>query len=163
VSSRPRPSARNCGSRNDISFWASGYSGGQDSSCHTPGGGGVWTGRGTNLFHALGNVPPSVATAPSSAAIRNSVRDTCQPPRLPAAADRHEWQANRWPAPATTAATSASTPASSPASAAANSKVKSAYSPARTSSNASKVTGVPGWHSVRYSAQFHQRRTNSRS
>jgi hypothetical protein len=76
-------------------------------------------GRGTNLFHAFGNVPPSVATAPSSAEIRNRVRDTCQPPRFPAAADRQEWQAKRVPAPATTSATSASTPASMPDSAAA--------------------------------------------
>ena len=52
----------------------------------------MWIGRGTNLFQALGKVPPSVATAPSSAEIRNRVRDTCQPPRFPAAAERHEWQ-----------------------------------------------------------------------
>ena len=32
---------------------------------------------------AFGNVPPSVATAPSSAEMRNRVRDTCHPPRLP--------------------------------------------------------------------------------
>ena len=95
--------------------------------------------------------------------MRNSVRDTCQPPRLPAAADATSGRRTGVPAPATTSATSASTAASSPTSAAANSKVKSAYSPARISSNASKVTGVPGWHSVRYSSQFHQRRTNSRS
>ena len=66
----------------------------------------------------------------------SSVRDTCQPPRLPAVADRHEWQekVERVPAPATTSATSASTPASMPDSAAANSKANPAYSPARTSS-----------------------------
>ena len=50
-----------------------------------------------------------------------------------------------------------------PDSAAAKPNVNSAYSPARISSNASKVTGTPGWQAARYSAQFHQRRTNSRS
>ena len=91
------------------------------------------------------------------------MRDTCQPPRFPAAAERHEWHENRCPAPATTSATSASVSAETPDSAAANSNVKSAYSPERISSNASKVTGASGWQAVRYSAQFHQRRTNSRS
>jgi len=41
------------------------------------------------LFQALGNVPPSVAMAPSSAEMNMSVRATCQPPRLAAAAERH--------------------------------------------------------------------------
>src|SRR5215472_14851768 len=161
VSSLPRPSPRKCGSRKLISFWASGYSSGQDRSCHTPGCGGTWMGRGTNLFQALGNVPPSVATAPSSAEIRNSVRDTCQPPRLPAAADRQEWQENRVPAPATTPATSAITASSTPDSAAANSNVNSAYNPARISWNVSKATGRPGWQAARYSFQFHHFRTKS--
>src|SRR5689334_23659425 len=120
-------------------------------------------GRGTNLFQALGNVPPSVATAPSSAEIRNKVRDTCQPPRFPAAADRHEWQENRVPASATTSATSASTAASTPDSAAAYSNVNSAYSSARTDWNASKVAGRSGRQAARYSSQFHHRRTKSAS
>ena len=67
-----------------------------------------------------------MATAPSSAEIRNRLRDTCQPPRFPAAADRHAWQANRVPAPATTSATSAMTAASRPDSAAAYSNVNPA-------------------------------------
>src|SRR5579875_434334 len=120
-------------------------------------------GRGTNLFQAFGNVPPGVATAPSSAEMRNRVRDTCQPPRFPAAALRQLWHENRCPAAATTSATSASVSAGMPDSAAANSNVNSAYSPERISSNASNVTGTCGWQAVRYSAQFHQRRTNSRS
>ena len=120
-------------------------------------------GRGTNLFQALGKVPPSVATAPSSAEIRNRVRNTCQPPRFPAAAERHEWQANRVPASATTSATSASTVALIPDSAAAYSKVNPAYSCARTAWNASKVRGSSGRHCARYSSQFHHRRTKPAS
>ena len=77
-------------------------------------------------YQALGKVPLSVATAPTSAEIRNRVRDTCQPPRFPAAADRHAWQENRVPAPATTSATSAMTAASRPDSAAAYSNVNPA-------------------------------------
>ncbi len=123
----------------------------------------MWIGAGTNLFSALGNVPPSVATAPSSAEMRNRVRATCQPPRLPAAADRQTCAAKRVPAPATTSATCASTAASIPDSAAAYSKVNWAYCAASTVSNASKVTGSSGWQARRYSAQFHHRRTNSRS
>src|SRR5580700_1957762 len=114
VSSLPRPSFRKCGSRKLSSFWASGNSTGQDRSCHTDGCGGVWIGRGTNLFHVLGNVPPSVPTAPSSADMRNSVRETCHPPRLPAAALRQQCTESRVPAPATTSATSAITAASTP-------------------------------------------------
>ncbi len=125
MSSLPRPSARKCGSRNDISFCASGYSSGQVRSCHTPGCGGTWIGRGTNLFSPFGNVPPSVATAPSSAEIRNRVRATCHPPRFPAAADRQTCAENRVPAPATVSATSARMAASMPDSAAAYSNVNS--------------------------------------
>src|ERR1035441_5496317 len=93
--SLPRPSFRKCGSRNDISFCASGYSSGQVRSCQTPGCGGVWIGWGTNLFSPFGNTPPSVATAPSSAEMRNRVRATCHPPRFPAAADRQTCAENR--------------------------------------------------------------------
>ena len=84
-----------------------------------------------NLFQALGNVRPSVATAPRSAKIRNKARETCHPPRFPAAADRQEWHANRVPAPATTPATSASTLAPIPDSAATYSNVNPAYSSPR--------------------------------
>src|ERR1700722_18161296 len=163
VSSLPRPSLRKCGSRKLISFCASGNSAGQDRPCQTDGCGGVWIGRGTNLFHALGNVPPSVPTAPSSAESRNSVRETCQPPRLPAAALRQQCTDSRVPAPATSSATWAITAASTPDSAAAKSKVKSAYRFFSTCSNCSKVCVTVGGHSVRYSCQFHHRRTKSRS
>jgi len=53
--------------------------------------------------------------------------------------------------------------ASTPDSAAAYSKVKSVYRVARIASNVSKLAGRSGWQACRYSAQFHQSRTNSRS
>jgi hypothetical protein len=119
-------------------------------------------GRGTNLFHALRCVPPGEATAPSRALMRKSVRDTCQPPRLPAAAERQLCVDRAVPAPATISVISRMTSADTPDSAAANSGVYSAYSVERISSNASKVSGAPGWTARRYSFQFHQRRTKSR-
>ena len=51
------------------------------------------------------------ATAPSSAFSRKSERETCQPPRLPAAAQRQVWVQRRVPAEATSSATSSITAA----------------------------------------------------
>src|SRR5687767_8401796 len=143
-------------------------------------------GRGTNLCHAFGYVPPSVATAPSSAFSRNSVRATCQPPRLPDAALRQLWDDSRVPADATTSASSAIVAASTPDSAAAKSNVYSSYSSARRRSKRAKsasegsseteteaetetaplLTFVSVSVSVSEksmnSRQFHHRRTNSR-
>ena len=42
-------------------------------------GGGVWIGFGTNLFHAFGKTPPSVATAPIKQFSMNKHRATDQP------------------------------------------------------------------------------------
>ncbi len=89
------------------------------------------------------------------------MRDTCQPPRFEAAADRHEWHEKRVPAPATTSATSARVEASMPDSAAAKSKVKPAYSSRSAPRKTSKPFPKSGWHWARYSSQFHHRRTNS--
>ena len=66
------------------------------------------------MFHAFGNVPPSVATAPVSAFKRNRHRDTCQPPRFPADALRQVCVERRVPAPATISATSSITAAETP-------------------------------------------------
>ena len=56
----------------------------------------------------------------------NRVRDTCQPPSLPAAAERQLWVDRRVPAEATRSATSCSFAAGMPDSASAKSKVNSA-------------------------------------
>ena len=102
---------------------ASGYSSGQVSSFQAWGWPGRYIGTGTNLFQALGYVPPGVATAPSRQFRRNSVRETCQPPRLPAAAERQVWVARAVPASATMSARAAIVSTATPDSAAANSKV----------------------------------------
>src|SRR5688500_14961327 len=103
----------------------SGYSTGQVSSFQVSGCGGTYIGRGTYLFQAFGNVPPSVATEPVSAFSRNRQRATCQPPRLPDAALRQLWVERRVPAPATSSAISCSTCGSTPDSSAAYSNVNS--------------------------------------
>ena len=105
---------------------ASGNSCGQVSSFHSRGWGGVWIGFGTNLFQPFGKVPPGTPTAPRSAFSRKSVRETCQPPRLPAAALRQAWVLSRGPASATTSATSSMTAAPTPDSRSAKAKVYSA-------------------------------------
>src|SRR5687768_5570315 len=96
-----------------------GYSRGQVVSFHILGCGGVYIGRGTNLFQALGNTLPSVAIAPIRAFNMNRLRATCHPPLLPDAALRQLCVLNRVPALATHLATSSncfgSTPDSSPA------------------------------------------------
>ena len=74
----------------------------------------MWIGFGTNLFQAFGNVPPGTPTAPMSAFSRKSVRETCQPPRLPAAALLQLWVLSRVPAAATSFATSSITAAAMP-------------------------------------------------
>ena len=105
---------------------ASGNSCGQVSSFHRCGWGGEWIGFGTNLFQAFGKVPPGTPTAPRSAFSRKSVRETCQPPRLPAAALRQVWVLSRVPAVATIRATSSITAALTPDSRSAKAKVYSA-------------------------------------
>src|SRR5688572_30987142 len=122
----PRPSLRKWGSRKESSLLARGYSRGQVSSFQPWRCDGQWKGRGTNLFQALGNVPPGVAMAPMRALRRNRVRETCQPTRFQADAERQLWVDSRVPAPATASATSARVAAGIPVSASANSKVYSA-------------------------------------
>ncbi len=78
------------------------------------------------MFQAFGKVPPGTPTAPSSAFSRKSVRETCQPPRLPAAALRHVCVLSRGPAVATSFATSSTTAALTPDSRSAKAKVYSA-------------------------------------
>src|SRR5260370_40380097 len=63
-------------------------------------------GRGTYVFQPFATVPPSVLIEPVSALRRKSVRATCHPPRLPAAALRQECVLRRVPAEATTSAIS---------------------------------------------------------
>ena len=86
----------------------------------------MWIGFGTNLFQAFGKTPPGTPTAPVSAFSRNSVRVTCQPPRLPAAALLQLWVLSRGPAAATSFATSRITEAAMPDSRSAKSKLYSA-------------------------------------
>ena len=78
------------------------------------------------MFQALGNVPPGTPTAPRSAFSRKSVRETCQPPRLPAAALLQVWVLRRVPAEATIPATSSITAAGTPDSRSAKANVYSA-------------------------------------
>jgi len=140
----PASSFRKCGSRNDSSFIARGYSTGHVSSFHTCGWGGVWIGLGTNLFQALGYTLPGWATAPMSAFSRKSVRDTCQPPRLPAAALRQLCVDSCVPALATRSATAAMTSGSTPDSRAAYSNVNSRYMSRSACSKLSKTCGRIG-------------------
>ena len=67
---------------------ASGNSRGQVFSFHIFGCGGVWIGFGTNLFHAFGKTPPSVAIAPSKAFSMKRQRATDQPWLIPEVALR---------------------------------------------------------------------------
>src|SRR5947199_435747 len=94
MASLPRPSRRKCGSRNDISKNASGYSLGISSSLQTLPGGGIIGGAGIALFQALGAVPPGVDTAPISTTSSTSARATFQPPRYQAAEFRQMWVAS---------------------------------------------------------------------
>ena len=85
---------RKWGSRNDISWWASGYSLGHSSSFQRVSGGAPSGAAGLNLSQPLPPVPPSVATEPVITAMKNRQRAVCQPPRLPAPAARQLWEAN---------------------------------------------------------------------
>ncbi len=123
MASLPRPSRRKCGSRNDISKNASGYSLGISSSLQTLPGGGIIGGAGIALFQALGAVPPGVDTAPISTTSSSSARATCQPPRLPAAVLRQMWVASAPPAAPIARAISTIVAAGTPLSSAANSGV----------------------------------------
>ena len=83
----------------------------------------MYIGRGTNLFHPFGNVPPSVPIAPNKALRRNNARATCQPPRLPEVAERQVCVLSRLPADATSSATFSIVAAAIPDSFSANSNV----------------------------------------
>ncbi len=83
----------------------------------------MWIGRGTNLFHAFGNVPPSVPMEPESALSRKRQRATCHPPRLPAVALRHVCVLRRLPAEATIPAICSIVAAATPDSASAKANV----------------------------------------
>ena len=85
----------------DISLVDIGNSAGQSSSFHDswpPGTLGPWA---MILSQPLGLVPPLVPTLPVSTLRKNSARETCQPPRLPAVAARHTWADRALPAVAT--------------------------------------------------------------
>ncbi len=120
-------------------------------------------GAGIALWSKLGAVPPGVATAPTSTTTNSSARATCQPPRLPAAAFRQTCVASAPPARPISRATSTIVAAGTPDSRSANSGLYSAYSSGRSASKVSNVQGRSGCSSRRYSAQFTQRRRNSRS
>ena len=109
-----------------ISWCASGYSFGQSSSLQTFCGPGLRQGKGTNLSHALGDVPPTVPTLPVSTFRKYSALATIHPPRLPAAAERQLWLENALPALAISRATSTIVAAGTPLSSWANSGVYSA-------------------------------------
>jgi hypothetical protein len=126
TSSRPRPSARKCGSRNDISLQLIGYSAGHSRSFQWSCAAGMSGPCGMNLFQPLGLVPPSVPIEPVSASTNHSARATCQPPRFPAAAERQMCAASRWSHWAISPASSSSLAAGTCASWAAKSKVKAA-------------------------------------
>ena len=79
-----------------------------------------------NLSQPLGWVPPSVPTAPVSTLRKNRARVICQPPRLPAVAERQVWVDRRVPAWATSRASSSTWATGTWASSAARSKVHSA-------------------------------------
>src|SRR5919202_4860287 len=106
-----------------ISLWASGYSRGQDSSFHTRLAGGSRHGAGMNLFHALGDTPPTVPTDPVRTLSSHSARVTCQPCRLPAAAARQMCEQNAGAAAAISRATAMVVAAGTPLSRSANSGV----------------------------------------
>ena len=163
MASLPRPSRRKCGSRNDISKNARGYSRGISSSLQTLPGGGIIGGAGIALFQALGAVPPGVDTAPISTTSSSSARATCQPPRLPAAVLRQMWVASAPPAAPIARAISTIVAAGTPLSSAANSGVYGAYSSSSAVWKLSKVTGRSGRSSRRYSSQFVHFSTNARS
>ena len=76
-----------------------------------------------NLSQPLGWVPPSVPTLPVSTLRKNRLRVICQPPRLPAAAERQVCVASAVPGVPTIAASSATCATGTCASAAAYSKV----------------------------------------
>ena len=102
-------------------MWASGYSRGQLSSFHWLWGDGFFHGAGMNLFHALGETPPSVPTEPVRTLSSHRLRVICQPCRLPAAAARQMCEAKAGAAAAISRATSTIVPAGTPVS-------RSAYS-----------------------------------
>jgi hypothetical protein len=76
-----------------------------------------------NLSQPLGLVPPGVPTLPVSTLRKNRLRATCQPPLLPAAAERQMWADSALPAVATMSVSSRIFSTGTRASAAANSKV----------------------------------------
>ena len=80
-------------------------------------------GLGTNLFQALGCMPPGVAIEPVSAFSRNSVLATCQPPSFEDEALRQLWVESALPAVATFSATARRVPARMSDALSANSEV----------------------------------------
>jgi hypothetical protein len=116
-----------------------------------------------NLFHALGETPPSVPTEPVSTLSSHSARVTCQPWRLPAAAARQMCEEKAGAAAAISRATATIVAAGTPDSRSAYSGVKRAYSPRSSRRKPSKLGSEPGERCARYVRQLTQRRTKSRS
>src|SRR5918992_4492592 len=112
----------------DISLQDSGYSAGQVSSFQSACAAGMSGPCGMNLSQPFGLVPPTVPIDPVSARTNHSARATCQPPRLPAAAERQMCAASRWSQDATSVAISSILAAETCASAAANAEGKPAES-----------------------------------
>src|SRR5262249_41956844 len=102
---------------------ANGYSRAHIISFQAFGGGGILRGAGMYLFQPLGAVPPVVPTAPTRTVRNSKARDTCHPPKFPAAALRQTCVATAEPARPTSRATSTILSTSTPDSLAANSGV----------------------------------------
>ena len=121
------------------------YSLGQFNSFHASGPGGESKKDGWNLFHALGDVPPSVPTDPVSTFNKWSVRETCQPPRFPIEGPLQTCVENFLPALPIKLATLIIWSLSICDSAAANSGVYCPHSWLNRSINWSNSIGSSGW------------------